>query len=166
MIPTFLRRPGRAGALGALMDEYARAAEEFCRVAGGFEAAAWAAERPDPDPDCRSPRTVCEHAVFAAHGYANYLLRARGLEAPAPESAERKAQRKDLLAPADLRPALAEAILRTEEAADAWEGLSDEEVLAREFKVSWGPTYNLESMLEHAIVHLLRHRRQLERWAG
>ena len=27
----------------------------------------------------------------------------------------------------------------------------------------WGTTYTLEQMLEHAIVHILRHRRQIER---
>jgi hypothetical protein len=27
----------------------------------------------------------------------------------------------------------------------------------------WGMRYNLEQMMEHAIVHILRHRRQIER---
>jgi len=42
--------------------------------------------------------------------------------------------------------------------------LDEETVDAMEWRVRWGPLYNPESMLEHAIVHLLRHRRQLERW--
>jgi len=29
---------------------------------------------------------------------------------------------------------------------------------------SWGQEYTLEQMLEHAIVHVLRHRRQIERF--
>ena len=29
---SFLAHPGRPGAFGALMDEYARAAEDFCKV--------------------------------------------------------------------------------------------------------------------------------------
>ena len=28
----------------------------------------------------------------------------------------------------------------------------------------WGVTYNLEQLLEHAIVHILRHRRQIEKF--
>lgn len=28
----------------------------------------------------------------------------------------------------------------------------------------WEVTYNLEQLLEHAIVHLLRHRRQIEKF--
>src|SRR5438046_730096 len=32
---TFIRRPSLSGPFGALMDEYARAAEDFCRVVEG-----------------------------------------------------------------------------------------------------------------------------------
>jgi uncharacterized damage-inducible protein DinB len=28
----------------------------------------------------------------------------------------------------------------------------------------WGQMYNIEQLLEHAIVHVLRHRRQIERF--
>jgi len=42
--------------------------------------------------------------------------------------------------------------------------MSEEEVLALSFPVRWGPTYDPEMILEHAVCHLLRHRRQLERW--
>jgi len=30
------------------------------------------------------------------------------------------------------------------------------------FEARWGVTYDAEQMLEHAIVHILRHRRQIE----
>jgi prefoldin subunit 5 len=30
--------------------------------------------------------------------------------------------------------------------------------------VSWGQLYDVEQLLEHAIVHILRHRRQIERF--
>jgi hypothetical protein len=29
----------------------------------------------------------------------------------------------------------------------------------------WGPRYDPEMLLEHAVCHVLRHRRQLERWS-
>ncbi len=32
------------------------------------------------------------------------------------------------------------------------------------FESRWKQPYDIEQMLEHAIVHILRHRRQLERW--
>ena len=30
--------------------------------------------------------------------------------------------------------------------------------------VKWGQTYDPEQLFEHAIVHILRHRRQIERF--
>jgi hypothetical protein len=38
-----------------------------------------------------------------------------------------------------------------------------EEVSSILVPVNWGPVYDPEGMLEHGIVHLLRHRRQIER---
>ena len=42
--------------------------------------------------------------------------------------------------------------------------ITEEEVLQNTFTVRWGVLYNLEQLLEHAIVHILRHRRQIERF--
>jgi hypothetical protein len=64
----------------------------------------------------------------------------------------------------DVRVVLAEELRLTEASVDPLRVLSEKEVMAMEFRVSWGAVYNPESMLEHAICHLLRHRRQLEHW--
>ena len=142
------------------MDEYARAAEEFCRIAESFGEEQFVEERTSDDPDCVSVRTICVHACGSAWGYANYLRHAQGIEmeSPAVPVSERI---KD---PADVREPLAEAIRFTEESIAPLRELDEETVDAMEWRVRWGPLYNPESMLEHAIVHLLRHRRQLERW--
>jgi len=39
---------------------------------------------------------------------------------------------------------------------------SDDEIVAVQTRSEWGPE-NLEQLLEHAIVHILRHRRQIDR---
>jgi uncharacterized damage-inducible protein DinB len=44
-----------------------------------------------------------------------------------------------------------------------WE-MKDEEIEGMAIKTRWSVTYNLEQLLEHAIVHILRHRRQVERF--
>ncbi len=41
--------------------------------------------------------------------------------------------------------------------------LQDAELAPATFKSRWGEDYNVEQMLEHAIVHPMRHRIQLER---
>jgi hypothetical protein len=64
----------------------------------------------------------------------------------------------------DVRPALDAEIRYTDESVAPMRLLSGEAVLRIEFRVSWGAVYNPEILLEHAICHVLRHRRQLERW--
>jgi uncharacterized damage-inducible protein DinB len=44
-----------------------------------------------------------------------------------------------------------------------WE-MSDEEISGILIKSRSGVVYNMESLLEHAIVHILRHRRQIEKF--
>jgi hypothetical protein len=155
----FLDRPGEPGPFGALMDEYARAADDFCRVIESLPGESFAREVASEDPDTVSIRAVCRHAVGAAHRYADYIRRARGLpfverfELP-PEAAE---------SPAAVRPGLAEMLRYTEAALAGWyEDPAPAEKAT--FTVRWGPTYDPEMILEHGIVHLLRHRRQVERW--
>ena len=44
-----------------------------------------------------------------------------------------------------------------------WE-MPEDQMEAVSMTVHWGPTYDLEQLLEHAIVHILRHRRQIDKW--
>ncbi len=44
--------------------------------------------------------------------------------------------------------------------------LEDSELAPLTFKSRWGEDYSIEQMLEHAIVHPMRHRIQLERLAA
>lgn len=156
----FLSAPGRPGMFGALMDEYARAADGYCRAIEGVTAEAFGREFASEDPDTVSLRAVARHTVAAARGYADYILRARGMTADAKAAMGPVA----VEAPADVRPQLVQALRYTEKALEGMHELQWKEVAALTFQVRWGPVYDPESMLEHAIVHLLRHRRQVERW--
>ena len=44
---SFVTHPGRSGAFGALMDEYARAAEDFCQVVEAFDDIRFGSEKPN-----------------------------------------------------------------------------------------------------------------------
>jgi CRP-like cAMP-binding protein len=162
----FLREPGSDGWVGAVLDEYARAAVDLCRVVEGFSDEAFLREREVADPDVRSPRAVCEHVANAAVGYSHYVRRMQGLEAPLPGSPERLAEREEVPTPSAFRAALARGVRRTEDVCEALRRTPDAEVGAMTLRVSWGAVHDPESILEHAVVHLLRHRRQLERWDG
>lgn len=155
----FLNRPGLPGPFGALMDEYARAAEDFCRTIEALSPETYGRARKSDDPDTVSIRMICAHAVGAARRYSDYIRKARGM----PYVDKFVADPESLPHPASVRPSLAAAMQYTEESLGGWyEDPSSAEAL--KFEVRWGPVYDPEMILEHAIVHLLRHRRQVERW--
>lgn len=160
MTTTFILRPGLSGAFGALMDEYARAAEDFCRVVESFDLPRFNAERPSNDPNTVSPRAICLHVIGAAHRYAHYIRKARSVD-----FIERyEADPARLRSPQDVRALLTEGIVLTEKTVEPLLNTTEQEIQALSFIVRWGPRYDPEMILEHAICHLLRHRRQLERW--
>jgi len=154
----FLERPGRPGMFGALMDEHARAAEDFCATVEALPLASFLRRHESADPELFSIQAICAHVVAAAYGHASYIRIARRL--PRRE----RPPRQDLWAeqPAGVRPLLVRELRFLEETVDGLTG-DDAELKALRFQVRWGPTYDPEMMLEHTIVHLLRHRRQIER---
>jgi hypothetical protein len=157
---TFVRHPGLSGPFGALMDEYARAAEDFCRVVESFDLARFDAERPSNNPNTVSPRAICLHVIGAAHRYAHYIRKARGVD-----FVERfEADPDELRSPQEVRTLLTEGILLMEETVEPLLNATEHDIQALSFAVRWGPRYDPEMILEHAVCHLLRHRRQLERW--
>jgi hypothetical protein len=156
----FLNHPGLPGPFGALMDEYARAAEDFCRVLEMVDLEVFTRKQDSQDPDTRSIQDMCAHAIGAAHRYADYIRKARGL----PFVELFTLNPDQVPTPVAIRPLLREALRYTEGALDGLYDAKEEEVSAVTFAVRWGPTYDPEMILEHGIVHLLRHRRQVERW--
>ena len=154
----FLDRPGQSGMFGALLDEYARAAEEFCRTVEALPEDRFHEERDSPDTETVSLAAICGHVAVAAWNYADYIRIARDLP-----RVPRPYEKEAVTTPAALRPLLVATLRHTE--ATVEDCPSDEAALAAlRFQVRWGPTYDPEMILEHAIVHLLRHRRQIERW--
>ena len=116
-------------------------------------------EREGPDPDTHSIRAICTHCVRASRGYANYIRQTRGLPVEAITLTL-----VEFGGPDALRGHLREALRYTEAALDGLYDATEEMVTGLTFQVRWGPTYDPEMILEHGLVHILRHRRQIERW--
>lgn len=152
-----MNRTFRPGALGALIDEYERASAELTRILSQITDAEFELLRDTKtlDKDCRSIQTIMSHVVHSGYGYANRLRDAFSL--PAQAHTHQVLQRDQC----------ADQIKRMlSYTADALEGrwdYSGEQVMAVQIRSPWGPE-NLEQLLEHAIVHILRHRRQIERF--
>jgi hypothetical protein len=130
------------------------------RAAEGFDAARFVSEHASNTPETRSPRAICVHVSGAAHRYAHYIRKARGVDFVDRDELDPSR----IGSPRDVRGILGEAMRLTEETVEPLLNASDEEIQALSFTVRWGPRYDPEMMLEHAVCHLLRHRRQLERW--
>lgn len=148
----------RQGAIGALLDEYERALDEYMvLVAGVSEPLFVKIIDPDTDDeDCRSIQTITQHVIRAGFGYADYLRDAFGAASSRPEM--------DLTSLADAGGRLRAMFAYTLETLDGKELMPYEEISGTRMQVRWGPVYDIEQLLEHAIVHVLRHRRQVERF--
>lgn len=148
----------RKGAIGAMMDEYERVAAEFRPIVENLtdEQYTRVVDAETTDLNCRSVQTIMSHVVAAGYGYADYIRDAFSLEKDSPP--KRQLAHRESLTEFDSMLGYTVATLD-----DKWE-LPEDEIMAVSMKVHWGPTYDLEQLLEHAIVHLSRHRRQIEKW--
>jgi uncharacterized damage-inducible protein DinB len=148
----------REGALGAMMDEYDRAVRELAAIVGPLSQVAFVAvrDRETSDEDCRSIQTVLNHVLRAGYRYVGYLRAALEVPYQAPEFS--------VDTPLDAILELATLASWTADSFKGRETLPHEALAALKIQSRWGPVYDLEQMMEHAVVHLLRHRRQIERF--
>lgn len=148
----------RGGALGALMDEYERAVTELLAVLAPLSAAEFTAVRDatTSDPDCRSVQAVVRHLIASGYGYAGMLREAWGLE----HAASRQLKPAHDEAEPRLRAMLAYTVATCE---GRWD-LTPARLEAVRITARWGQVFDLDQLLEHAVMHVHRHRRQIERW--
>lgn len=148
------------GAIGALLDEYERAAAEFKNLVGNISETDFVKiiDAETKDDDCRSVQTIVSHVTNSGFGYANYI---RDWFVIPKNSPERKLLSKD-----EFFLRFDKMLEYTSETLEGkWE-YSDDEIQKVKMLVRWGPQYDLEQLLEHAVVHILRHRRQIEKFAA
>ena len=148
----------REGAIGALLDEHEKAMSEYLdfleRV--NQEEFLKIVDPDTKDDDCRSFQTISNHVVNAGYGYCSYIR--NQFEGPTDrirvevnEVTKVRSQLNDMF----------EYMVQT--LTPLW-NITDEEFNSNIIISPWGQKYDLEEMLEHSIVHILRHRRQLEKF--
>lgn len=148
------------GAIGALLDEYEKAIVELKNTIGHIttEELTAIADTKTKDPDCRSIQTILTHVIRAGYGYAVEIRKSQGEEIDfiKGESLDSvKAYQSGL----DFMFKYNEALF------EDYPNLKIEERhIEKKMLVKWGQLYDPEQLLEHAIVHILRHRRQIERF--
>ena len=147
-------RYGGARALVALHERHLREFLDLWR-----EAEAREVELPDStDPNYASRATLLAHVLGCAASYLSWIC--QQLDLPMPEIE----QRPD---PEGL-PERAEEYL--EEVLTAWRGplrgLTEERAYDPAHASRWGPPYCIDAMLEHAVMHPIRHSNQLRELMG
>jgi hypothetical protein len=149
----------RRNAVEALLDEWDRARRQLVDLLPRLGDAALTSGDP---LDETAPRGIMVHVLRTGYGYAMWICDV--LELP---KLERKLDPKTLSGLAafqhgldDMRDYFFAALAPLHDA--QLDGPARGTPPAH-FRSRWGEDYGVEQMLEHAICHLLRHRRQLER---
>lgn len=150
----------RQGAVGALMDEYERAVGELAPILDAISDDDYTLIRDTETNDdrCRSIQTVVTHVISAGYGYAGMLRESWGII--------RIGRWHEAFGRADAATRLKEMLEYMGETLDGRWNLSEEEACSLQIRSDWGQVYDFEQLFEHAIVHVLRHRRQIERFLG
>lgn len=148
----------RKGAIGALMDEYERAFVELRNLIESIDDKNYVKifDATTENEDCRSIQTIMSHVVRACYSYANSIRKAFAIEYQVYEH--------KLLSKTEVIDCFEAAVKYTAETLEGrWE-MSEKEMMETLMRTNWGVIYDIEQLLEHAIVHILRHRRQIDKF--
>ena len=149
----------RQGSVGALLDEYERAISDLKKtievIPDDFLTRVIDAQT--RDENCRSIQSILTHVVSAGYGYACSIHNLKGHKISRPEKAFYVTIREYL---EDLNRLFLFTL-------EVFKEIREDELeqLDQSLKIvtGWGQSYDIEQMTEHAIVHILRHRRQIEK---
>jgi RimJ/RimL family protein N-acetyltransferase/uncharacterized damage-inducible protein DinB len=149
-------------AVHAILDEYARAINDLKNVIQNIDnqQLTHIVDAETKDEDCRSVQTVLSHVVGSGYNYAIIIERYLG------ENVEfRKTKKLETvgayIAALDEMLAYNVAVFKKYPAIQLEEYDNEKKILTR-----WGQRYDVDQLMEHAICHVLRHRRQIERFIG
>ncbi len=148
----------RPGAIGSLLDEYERATFHLKEVLQNVSDEEYVkiADNETQNEDCRSIETIMNHVVRAGHFYIKYIRESLSMETSPVE------HNKFTLF--EIAGELDKVIAETDAIFDGrWDEIN-EKMTSVYIDTSWGERYNIDQMMEHSIVHALRHRRQIEKF--
>lgn len=146
------------GNVRALLDEYRRAIDDLIKVITpvSIQQLTAIADAETEDPDCISIQTVLTHVVNSGYGYTISIENYAGLNKPFTE-------RTTLSSTGQYIEKLNQMYEYCRTFFMEHPDLEIEETdCTKKIIVRWGQQYDIEQLMEHSIVHILRHRRQIE----
>jgi uncharacterized damage-inducible protein DinB len=150
---------GRQGATGALLDLYEQAITNLKKTIESIpdHVLTIITDHQTMDENCKSIQMILSHVVHSGYGYATYIHNSKGHNIERPK----KVFHTNIM---EYSEDLANVFNYTE---NIFKEIKDEELEQTDdslkIKTGWGQLYDIEQMMEHAIVHVLRHNRQIER---
>lgn len=144
------------GAIGALLDEYEKALDELfvCISSLSNDQLSQVVDPVTKDKDCISVQSILSHVVSSGYNYVVIIKKHKG------ESIEYY-ETKNLQSSDDYKT---ELLKMFEYNVALFDQYPDIKLNGDYFTVRWGINYDVDQIMEHAIVHILRHRRQIERF--
>lgn len=148
------------GAIGALLDEYERSIGHLIDVIKDISdhQLVKIVDNETMDLDCRSIQSILSHVVRAGNHYAISIRRHQGEELTYLDNLVLDTSHQYVAAIIDMFK-YTEKVFQ-----DYPDIMLEENNPTKKILVSWGQRYDVEQLMEHAIVHILRHRRQIERF--
>jgi|DEB19_MinimDraft_2_1074335.scaffolds.fasta_scaffold08523_2 uncharacterized damage-inducible protein DinB len=147
------------GSIGALIGEYRKAIDELINVIQPISEKQLmdTIDTDTKDLDCKSIQSILTHVVCSGYGYIIYIENHIG----------KNKQRLEKTTYGNVNNYIEQLNLMFEYAVNFFQENSNLEIEqldnSKKINVSWGQQYDIEQLLEHAIVHILRHRRQIEK---
>ncbi|MCZ4245341.1 DinB family protein [Pedobacter punctiformis] len=146
------------GAIAALLEEYKKAIDELIAIISPLNPAQLTAiVNPDAlDEDVRSIQNILSHVVASTYSYTVYIENWIGLHTVRPNRYVFD-NVKDYIEKLNSGFSYCENCF-----------LQNRDIPLEEFdnnkkiNTRWGQQYDVEQLMEHAIVHILRHRRQIQ----
>ena len=149
-----------SGAIEAILDEYEKALTELQSLLNKVnnKDLITIVDEKTVDSDCKSIQTVLTHIVRAGYCYIIEIRKSLGEQIDFVE-------KRTFNNVAEYQNELKKMFKYNEKLFEDYPNLRLEETdREKKILVKWGQQYDLEQLLEHAIVHILRHRRQIERF--
>ena len=148
------------GSIGAILDEYEKAIKELKFIIEDLSKSELAAvvDAQTADEDCKSIQTILTHVIRSGYTYAIIIRNKLGEDMSFFE-------RQTLPTIAAYSEALDKMFEFNEQLFLDFPELSMESFQKNDLITSsWETLYDVEQLFEHAIVHILRHRRQIEKF--
>ena len=148
------------GAVGALLDEYEKAIYELTLTIDGLDekGLVFVVDSETKDEDCKSIQTLLTHIVQSGFTYVVEIRKWLGEEI-------NYRDKVTLNSVQEYKSELSDMFNFTESLFIDHPDINLTELdFGKKIKVKWGQTFDIEQLMQHAIVHILRHRRQIEKF--